>query len=128
MPGLGKGSRNGNSVDLVSCLGDVRTRGYTGHFGFWFVKSKIIEDSLKRALIAEIGQIEVPKEGDFLLLALGRVHAAVLLRPWWPISDLYPLLRPVPKSSLEQVSFFSPTGAPTRAHSDRYGSNAPSQS
>src|SRR5438046_244484 len=78
-PGLEIAFRNRNSVDLVCCFGDFRTRGYTGHCGFWFVTSKIIERSLKRALIPEVGQIEVPKKGDPLLLGSVRVHTAVLL-------------------------------------------------
>jgi hypothetical protein len=70
--------RNRNGVDLVSCFGSLWTGAYADNFDFWFITSKMIEDSLKRTLIAEIGQIEMPKEGDLLLPAFSRNHAAVL--------------------------------------------------
>ena len=61
----------------MGCFGNLRPRGYTDNFGFSFVASKIVEESLKRTLIAEIGQIEMPKEGDLLSLAFVRIHAVV---------------------------------------------------
>jgi hypothetical protein len=73
-PGLNKGFRNRNGVDFVSCLGNLGTSSYAGNFGFGLVISKVVEDSLKRTIIAEISQIEVPKEGDPLSLAFVRVH------------------------------------------------------